>query len=109
MAKLNLDELKRLEQAATPGQWQTEGGMNLYVFDDRGAMVAEMRGTGAGLSEEQQASNAHFIAAARNELPKLLRIAEAAKRLGPAICMGKPEEVRRFTLELSEALRELEE
>jgi hypothetical protein len=62
MTRAQLTELREKALAATQGPYRTEGGMDLYVFAPNGAMLAEMRGTGGGLSEEQQANNARFFA-----------------------------------------------
>lgn len=69
--KVDINHILVLEEKATHGDWCTEGGLNLYVFtkDHSGlhdAMIAQMRGTGSGIDEEQQQNNAWFIAELRN-------------------------------------------
>lgn len=80
---IDLDKLRKLAESATPGPWQTEGGMNLYVFTaNNHTMIAESRGTGAGLSDEQQTANAAFIASANPAtILALLDVVEAAQEV----------------------------
>jgi len=66
--KLNIAQLREKAEKATKGPWTTEGGMELFVFGkdhngELGVMIAEMRGVGAGQTDEQMADNARFIAA----------------------------------------------
>ena len=62
-----IHDLEEKRSRATPGPYRTEGGMDHYVFDAfLHTMIAEVRGVGAGLSDEQMANNAHFIVAAAN-------------------------------------------
>lgn len=57
-----IDELIQVARAATPGPWQTEAGMDLYVFNKNNeTMIAEMRGAGADLSVDEQSMNATHI------------------------------------------------
>lgn len=81
-----------LDKQATPGPWETDGVYDLYVFRKprgNGVMVADRnveyddeapagslvraRGTGAGLTEAQQAVNMRLVAEYRTAAPALAR------------------------------------
>lgn len=74
----NLEELRRLHEAATPGPWMTEyprlpGGV--YSDDATGSIVARTSGKGfeyAPRPDAEWQANADIIAAARNAIPWLL-------------------------------------
>lgn len=77
---MNIKELRRLERAATPGPWETTtwDGL-LYVASVQqlqGSYVCEL-----GIGSDGAERDAALIAAARNALPALLRVAEAAREL----------------------------
>ena len=92
---VDLKSLRALLAKATPGKWETDGDMAMYVFARQGrthTMVADRnvgydpdapagsivraRGTGAGLTADQQSANVRLIAAAVNALPALLDLAD---------------------------------
>jgi len=80
-------ELRRLEQAATPGEWWPEGSHVYGPKDSRSQykngrqLVATATDLPIGRQESFSPNNADaaLIAAARNALPALLRVAEAAR------------------------------
>lgn len=78
-----LNDLESLERDATPGPW--EAAMDGWTIRPKADETPERRGTritttwATGGAIEKQVADAEFIAAARNALPKLLRIAKAAK------------------------------
>lgn len=81
------EKVLRYAESATERPWDTEGGMDLYVFnEDRSVMIAEARGTGAGLSIEEQASNAKFIAIAANSAERLAKSVVALSEAIEDIC-----------------------
>ena len=66
---MKLEKIRKLIDAATPGPWDFDGGGE-YVFASRVdgcCPVAEMRGFGSGFAMD---SNARFIAASRELMPK---------------------------------------
>jgi len=75
---MKLDELKALDAAATPGPWHSaswgvgDGGVDVVFYPDI------------------DSADAALIAAARNALPKLLAVAEAAKRVCARMRDGEP-------------------
>ena len=70
--RINLSELARLEREATPGEWHR---------DDYGGIWDSGDGeTGSILGEIDAIENAALIVAARNALPSLIALAEAAAR-----------------------------
>lgn len=76
-------EIKRLRELcenATEGRWFTDE--LCYVFNNPNCdiMVLQARGTGAGLSDEQQANNLRLAAESQTALPKLLDALELALR-----------------------------
>ncbi len=72
---MKLNELKRLDAKATPGPWRDEQNA---ILDSNDAWIADAAFAHSG------ARNSALIAAARNALPALLAVAEAAKRLRDA-------------------------
>ena len=87
-----LDEIKQALEAATklfPAPWERDEYINqIYCAKDRGAVVADPRGWGhltgfLGLDPdtavEAQKANARLIVEAVNNLPALLKVAEAAE------------------------------
>jgi hypothetical protein len=72
-----LEELRRLEAAATPGPWRVERqGLALYVADESGELDwIELGYVGNAGSR----NHAEFIAAARNQLPRILDALDAAE------------------------------
>jgi hypothetical protein len=68
-----IDELQRLHEAATKGPWRANGDFvdGDFVDGDDSAYI--------GVAECYRPSNAELIAAMRNALPALLRVARAAK------------------------------
>lgn len=73
---MTLDELKAITDKATPGPWAAEGHR---VSDESGACVAAYSNVYPECACEIEESDAAFIAAARNAMPVLLKIAEVAK------------------------------
>jgi hypothetical protein len=84
VTKINLDEIEARAKAATPGPW-TVCPMDMYIFGGDGHMIAsncpmedtwQVRGAGAEGSgqrpEGSQDANAAFIAAAREDIPRLI-------------------------------------
>ena len=76
--RLDLGELRRLHEAATPGPWETsrigdEPYMRLET-KDQGLQISAFLG-----AITAQEGNMALIAAMRNALPALLSIAEAAE------------------------------
>ena len=111
-----LDQLKALEAAATPGPWpvgfifwslrQVEKSCNDTVYSHM---------DGAELSDDESGrcpskTDAPLIAAARNALPDLIAVAEAANRLRSAcdVYGGNPNLVGALVDSLDEALARLE-
>ena len=101
---IDMKALRALLAKATPGKWETDGDMAMYVFARQGrthTMVADRnvgydpdapagsivraRGTGAGLTADQQSANVRLVAAAVNALPALLDLAEAVRELNSVI------------------------
>lgn len=74
---MTLEEIKRVCEAATPGPWAPD----LY-FETRldGSTITRASGPNLRDDRAQSESDAAFIAMARTVLPKLLKVAEAAKR-----------------------------
>lgn len=77
---MNIDELERLEQAATAGPWYTNG-MGYGAEHGTEYEVSTEGGAGIWTAHCQVPADAAFIAAARNALPVLLRVARAAQAL----------------------------
>ncbi len=80
---MTLDELKKLCEEATPGPWWTSSA----CVESSQVNVADCF---TGLSDRDMPeveANATFIAAAREALPKLIAVAEAARG-----CLEKPPE-----------------
>ena len=73
---MNLEDLKRLEQVATPPPWcVAPGSFNTLVLSPGKVTIASL-----GWNTRQvDRMHAAYIAAARNALPTLLRVAEAAR------------------------------
>jgi hypothetical protein len=87
---MKIDELERLERAATPGPWGvvTDGkfGKELQVQPPSGVTyICE-----CGWDFPDNRADAEFIAAARNALPALLRVARAAEATAQGIEEGGP-------------------
>ena len=101
---IDMKALRALLAKATPGKCETDGDMAMYVFARQGrthTMVADRnvgydpdapagsivraRGTGAGLTADQQSANVRLVAAAVNALPALLDLADAARELNSVI------------------------
>ena len=86
---MNVEQLRRLEQAATPGPWSSdtgggEHGEQVQVTEskwDLAVIVEDVPPELRDSSLEQRIADARLIAAARNALPALLDIAEAADLL----------------------------
>ena len=99
-----LDELERLDRAATPGRWEIQGRMFVYVASASGPKIAC-----CGVPDsEADRHNAAFIAAARNALPALLRVARAADSGEWHSSKDCQAEGRAATCELCQALAVLE-
>lgn len=79
---MNVEQLRQLEQAATPGEWRVEtyeDGSGAFVVRGMQYLIAEARP-----SDHGDQGNARLIAAMRNALPALLDIAEAAQDVVPS-------------------------
>ncbi len=74
---MNLDELRRLHKAATPAPWAVATDrQGDYLVAHHEAAVCDLLDSTLAARQD-----ARLIAAARNALPALLRVAEAARRL----------------------------
>ena len=77
---MSLEDLKKLCDAATPGDWNcyqmAEGTQPTGYF-----YLGSPRGSEGGMT----VADASFIAASRTAMPKLLKLAEAAKAYGKEI------------------------
>lgn len=78
---------RALAEKATPGPWEADY-RGCYIFTPRPEeiMVAEMRGTGDGLSREQQSRNAAYISAnspdvVMDDINEILRLRDDVERL----------------------------
>jgi len=80
---MTLDELKKLEQAATPEPWKPDretGFCHVYKDGKRTRSIADTGPTRNGsYGSHSSWNNTQLIAASRNMLPKLIAVAEAAK------------------------------
>lgn len=106
---MNLDELERLERAATPGPWASfaDTPEPLYgvasIAGDRNTAIIEICCEPA---HDERSADMALIAAARSALPALIRIARAAMELSEA---NESLERRKAALEdLNAALAALE-
>jgi hypothetical protein len=81
-----IDELERLEQAATPTKWKTEMAVDgtCRLFSEDAYVIARLYRF-AAIDDSGGNENAAFIAAARNALPALLRVARAALKLSDSV------------------------
>lgn len=84
---MKLDQIRALIEAATPGPWHDDPVNDKVWVDQENAFegnstVCEVSGLGIGNC------NLRFIAASRDLMPKLLRVAEAAKLVLHADCPG---------------------
>jgi hypothetical protein len=76
--RVTLDELERLEKAATPGKWhQRHRRFVSLIPEGANGMGAEIAGN--TIANVANPDDAALIAASRNALPDLLRIARAAQ------------------------------
>ena len=85
MADLNLNELERLEKAATPGPWVLHKHSDTNVVGGGGYVVASCGGYSTNTRDLEElyaelCGNAALIAALRNALPELLRRLRAKGR-----------------------------
>lgn len=94
-----LDELKRLERDATPEPWETTTWDGLLFV----ASVQQLQGTYVcelGMGSDGAQRDAALIAAARNALPALLRVAGIAQEVRAALHLnGVDTEAMRESLE----------
>lgn len=108
-----LDDLARLESAATPGEWLVTGHNLVYATMHHGRREGQdifRNRFWAGVVADQECppqearANAELMAASRNALPALLRLARAAERE-----FNHPEEEVRFEAgrDVRQALRDL--
>lgn len=83
---IDLDELDRLEKAATPGPWvdglSQPGVRKIAISEHLNDEIATLYG---GPDDIGDAPNATLIAAARNALPALIRELRAAREVVKAI------------------------
>lgn len=87
MEVIDLDELQRLHEAATPGTWEAREHLVLLPLWNRKYPDGQLRICPSLTYEHQSVEkpNAALIAAARNALPALLRLARRARRLEEAV------------------------
>ena len=83
---IDLDELQRLHEAATPGPWEAREHLVLLPLWNREYPDGQVRICPSLTFEHRHVEqpNAALIAAARNSLPALLRLARRARRLEEA-------------------------
>ena len=86
-----LELYAEIEKRASEGPWQTEGEYDLYVFTkDNETMILAGRGTGAGLTTEQQSNNCKLAAHARNTMQakdEMIRVLYEALKLRKTLPM----------------------
>ena len=80
---IDLDELQRLHEAATPGTWEAREHLVLLPLWNRKYPDGQLRICPSLTYEHQSVEkpNAALIAAARNALPALLRLARRARQV----------------------------
>lgn len=80
-----LDELRRLNEAATPGPWSTFG-----VGDEYETTPYLKCGEGGFTTswDEEKLDDLELIVAMRNALPKILACIEAQDALNDCVCNG---------------------
>ena len=94
---MKLDELKSLCEEATPGPWRWSQQIGVYEADEIGVYIpytdgSKGRGSWKAIIKTDSRvyppsdADASFIIAAREMLPKLIKVAEAAK----AACKDLP-------------------
>ena len=72
---MTIDDLERLEKAATPGPWE---GKNFRVFNREMCSIVAWNGSNKQSRTQQAEDDIAIIAALRNAAPALLRVARAA-------------------------------
>ena len=90
---MTIEELKQAYEAATPGPWSWRADINAGEWNlSPGVLIAsETDGTRGG--DEIDQANARLIVAAVNNLPKLLKVVEAAQgAVTPADYIKTPDE-----------------
>ena len=98
---MNLSDLKKLCEAATPGPWSPRPSTVQIGFQTKGSAHSPLIESGNVV--RQVYVDAEFIAAARTHLPLLIEVAEAAKSY------FETEECRDcYTLGIKNALDKLE-
>jgi hypothetical protein len=104
---MNIEELKQTLEAATPGPWTTaadpshyDSQSEIYRVED-GEFVASTGGKWGTLE-----ANARLIVAAVNNLPRLLKVVEAAEKA--LACPAEDEMRMRAQQPLRKALEEME-
>ena len=78
---MTIEELKQAYEAATPGPWGQNPFTPINIQLKSGLTICSMAAATARTEDGFQAellANAHLIVAAVNNLPKLLKVAEAA-------------------------------
>lgn len=107
---MSIEELRRLEQAATPAPWAVATDrQGDYLVAHHEAAVCDLLDSTLAARQD-----ARLITAARNALPALLRVAEIAQEVRAALYLnGVDTEAMRESLEgieerLAAALRALE-
>lgn len=91
---MKLSDLKRLCDSATPGPWSSVASANIRNADDEWLPATK--------ADEQ------FIAAARNLMPKLFRVAEAARSVASEEAVKEQLLCYNMGCKLLEALADLE-
>lgn len=79
MVDLDLNELERLEKAATPGPWAWNSYGSVCTVNEPCYAVCALPRRHGDEATKQGASDARFIEAVRNALPELLRRLRAAE------------------------------
>lgn len=105
---MNLDEIEKLCAEATPGPWSAAPEMQ--EEDDRGSPLWQVLADDGLVGDLFAWCNAEFIAASRTLLPKLVKVAVAARRLRHAIIQDWPSPCdAAFVDAVNDALRDLDE
>ncbi len=75
-----LDELEKLEKAATPGPWDKISKMDGYTAIGAKTLIARVFSE-VFRDQATETANANLIAGLRNAAPQLLEIARAAEKV----------------------------
>lgn len=111
---MTLDELQRLCDEATPGEWVAKGpgyrgdGFSGYMDPCAELRIGAYDDEDPYVVDDLEEVDAQFIAAARTYLPKLIAVAKAAKRLSDNIAEFDTITDNCFIERLDDALASLE-